>query len=57
MACRGTVRQNELETEQAVSYSLRMTKHSPFRYFKTSPEVSDGTSNVWDYHALQPVWY
>ena len=39
MACRGSVRQNELETEQAVSYSLRMTKHSPFRYFKTSPEV------------------
>jgi len=35
----GTVRQNELETGWAVSYPLRMTKHSPFRYFKTSPEI------------------
>src|SRR6056300_769229 len=24
---------------QAALYPLRMTKHSPFRYFKTSPEI------------------
>jgi len=36
---KGTVRQNELETGRAVLHPRRMTKHSPFRYFKTSPEI------------------
>ena len=35
----GTVKQNKLETGRAVSKPLRMTKYSPFRYFKTSPEI------------------
>ena len=35
----GTVRQNELETGRAVLYPRRMTKRSPFRYFKSSPEI------------------
>jgi len=35
----GTVRRNELEMGQAALYHRRMTKHSPFRYFKTSPEI------------------
>ena len=39
MACIGIVRQNELETGRVALYPLRMTKHSPFRYFKTSPEI------------------
>jgi len=39
MACIGIVRQNELETGREALYPLRMTKHSPFRYFKTSPEI------------------
>jgi hypothetical protein len=36
---KGTVRQNELETGRAVLHPRRMTKHSPFRYFETSPEI------------------
>ena len=39
MACIGIVRQNELETGREALYPLRMTKHSPFRYVKTSPEI------------------
>ena len=35
----GTVRQNELEPCRAVSQPCRMTKHYPFRYFKTIPEI------------------
>ena len=35
----GTVRQNELELCREALYPLRMTKYSPFRYFKTSPEI------------------
>ena len=37
--CIGNVRQNELETGRAALYPRRMTKHPPFRYFKTSPEI------------------
>ena len=33
------VRQNWLGPRQAVSYPRRMTKCSPFLYFKTSPEI------------------
>ena len=36
---KGTVRQNELETGKSTLHPCRMTKHSPFRYFKTSPEI------------------
>ena len=39
MLPQGTVRQNELKTERAVSQPRRMTKHSPFRYFETSSEI------------------
>ena len=39
MACIGIVRQNELETGREALYPLRMTKHSPFKYVKTSPEI------------------
>jgi len=39
IAAKGTVRQNELETGKAALYPRRRTKHSPFRYFKTSPEI------------------
>jgi hypothetical protein len=35
----GTVRGNRLEAGRAVAYRCRMTKRSPFRYFKTSPEI------------------
>ena len=35
----GNVRQNELETGAAALYPRRMTKRSPFRSFKTSPEI------------------
>ena len=35
----GTVKQNKLETGRAVLKPRHMTKHSPFRYFKTSPEI------------------
>ena len=35
----GTVIQNELELCREALYPLRMTKHSPFRYFKTRPEI------------------
>jgi len=35
----GTVRQNELELCREALYRLRTTKYSPFRYFKTSPEI------------------
>jgi len=35
----GTVRQNPLGADSAVSQLRRMTKRSPFRYFKTSPEI------------------
>jgi len=35
----GTVRQNELETGREALYPLRMTKHAPFRYVKTSPGI------------------
>jgi putative transposase len=35
----GTVRANRLEAGMAAAYRCRMTKRSPFRYFKTSPEI------------------
>jgi putative transposase len=35
----GTVRANRLEAGRAAAYRCRMTKRSPFRYFKTSPEI------------------
>lgn len=35
----GIVRENQLEAGRAVSYHRRMNKLSPFRYFKTSPEI------------------
>ena len=35
----GSVRENLVEASRAVSYRLVMTKPSPFRYFKTSPEI------------------
>jgi putative transposase len=35
----GTVRQNRLEPGRVVSSPRGMTKRSPFRYFKTSPEI------------------
>ena len=35
----GTVRQNLLEAGRAVALLRGMTKRSPFRYFKTSPEI------------------
>jgi len=34
-----TVRVNLLEADRATLQRLLMTKHSPFRYFKTNPEV------------------
>ena len=34
-----SVRLNLVEAGRAVSEPRRMTKHSPFRYFKTSPEI------------------
>ena len=39
MGLNGTVRQNELERAGLFRSLCRMTKHSPFRYFKTSPEI------------------
>ena len=39
MPARGLVRVNLLEAGRANLQPCRMTKHSPFRYFKTSPEV------------------
>ena len=35
----GAVRQSELELCRVVSQPRRIAKHSPFRYFKTSPET------------------
>jgi putative transposase len=35
----GSVRANWLEVDMANLYRRWMTKYSPFRYFKTSPEV------------------
>jgi len=35
----GAVRQSELELCRVVSQPRRITKHSSFRYFKTSPEI------------------
>ena len=35
----GSVREKLVEAGRAVSYRLAMTKPSPFRYFKTSPEI------------------
>jgi hypothetical protein len=35
----GTVNGNWLESRQAETLLCGMTKHSPFRYFKTSPEI------------------
>ena len=36
-----SVRQNELEPCRAVLYPRRMTKRSPFRYFKPGPGFLD----------------
>ena len=36
---KGTVRQKELEPNREALYPLLMAKHSPFRCFKTSPEI------------------
>jgi hypothetical protein len=35
----GSVRLNFFEVDRMTLQRLLMTKHSPFRYFKTSPEV------------------
>jgi hypothetical protein len=35
----GTVRGNRLEAGSVATWRCPMTKHSPFRYFKTSPEI------------------
>ena len=35
----GTVRQNLVEEGRRLTLRLWMTKRSPFRYFKTSPEI------------------
>lgn len=35
----GTVRQMQLELGRAAHYLPLMTRRSPFRYFKTSPEI------------------
>jgi hypothetical protein len=35
----GFVRTNRLEAGQHPPYPAEMTKHFPFRYFKTSPEI------------------
>ena len=35
----GSVRRTWLERGRAVSYLLPMTKHSPFKYVKISPEI------------------
>ena len=37
--CQGSVRQIRLEAGRALTYRPSMTKRSPFRYFKTSPEI------------------
>jgi putative transposase len=39
MARRGTVTGNRLEAGSAAIQRYLTTKHSPFRYFKTSPEI------------------
>ena len=35
----GTVRRNNLEVAGAGIWFCNMPRHSPFRYFKTSPEI------------------
>ena len=39
MAQDGSVRRNRLETGRARVWRSAMTKRSPFRYFKTSPDI------------------
>ena len=37
--CRGTVRLDSVEASRVYLKNPQMTKRSPFRYFKTSPEI------------------